>query len=769
MPVKELNYRVTLLKEYRGAPAGSKTWLVDPLTITGNEHSAYFPLRDVLSKLPLDINLARYGICDVHRTDDGFICLAVDGTVKREWRGALSPVTGVYVTPLVWEVIYRTLKHPGRIVLEGGEIRRADIRFRDINGVWHILFTDVVIPNDLVFTPRTITGIRISVKETQAGHQRPRIRNLVLHADTTTLKSEVVSLRLLLSAEKTSLIPQWGSIQTGAFDMVVRDPGWATYPYQLPVRFEVGLPGLSPIMLGFVDNWEKKEVGGVRYWKVDGRDVLKLAKENTTRPDYRYKYRLGDLFSYLINFLGVSGVNEVGQGKEVKWAMFDRIWDDLGYIAAAIQGKITAIDDIIYLRPISGVVEYNLFDSDIIDRPEQIDVAVNKINIESSFYDSHHWILNLGSSGFFVIQSNQVYNIETPYFHIPSDPDSLMFAGLFRHTGEFYSDNYSWSIISATPERCTVRITTAILINPGAIVQARVQGRSISKKSISRIVEDKDSQLIWGEREASVKLKFLESGVEVENLAYAILAFYSGISRYKLTLTLRPELRAGSVIRWKDRNFLIASVEHSLPACTTIIEIEEIKPWEVTEKLLRDLSAYKRVGVTANRYYIAGHLGGGVATTLTVSANTIYAMPLILPQGVNIDRLLSEITVLSAGNARFGIYSDENIHPRDLILNAGEVSTGSTGVRERSLNQNLTGNRLYWFVIHFSATPTVRAIAREYVLPVIGAPVTLGADITPSCWILSRAYADGLPAIMPAMTTANINIPAIAVRIASYI
>jgi hypothetical protein len=90
-------------------------------------------------------------------------------------------------------------------------------------------------------------------------------------------------------------------------------------------------------------------------------------------------------------------------------------------------------------------------------------------------------------------------------------------------------------------------------------------------------------------------------------------------------------------------------------------------------------------GSTANRKHVAGHMGniGNLTTTTTSpSANTLYAMPLIVERTTQYDLISFRVGTLStSGSVRVGIYRDNgNIYPGPLLFDSGviDTSTGST-------------------------------------------------------------------------------------------
>lgn len=184
---------------------------------------------------------------------------------------------------------------------------------------------------------------------------------------------------------------------------------------------------------------------------------------------------------------------------------------------------------------------------------------------------------------------------------------------------------------------------------------------------------------------------------------------------------------------------------------------------------------YKHVGSTDDRYYLGGCNSGHSLSTAALTVGTLYAVPFVHGGGGIIDRIAFAVTTGgSAGSvARVGIYksiSRTNLYPGDRVLDGGEQSTTSTGLKSATVDQKLIPGHLYWLVyLAGVAAPTVRIINPG------GGPQILGIDNTFAAtgiglgWSVAFSYA-ALPATFPAggtiATQASAH-PAIGVRFES--
>jgi hypothetical protein len=135
--------------------------------------------------------------------------------------------------------------------------------------------------------------------------------------------------------------------------------------------------------------------------------------------------------------------------------------------------------------------------------------------------------------------------------------------------------------------------------------------------------------------------------------------------------------------------------------------------------------AIEHLGILMQGTFIAGvtyssvsTMPGVWSTLASVVANRLYAVPFNTgPEGIEFTDMSIEVTILSAGNARLGVYSahtTEPYHPNALLLDAGEVSTGTTGIKTINIADTvftgLAPSRLIWLASVFAATPQVRVI-----------------------------------------------------------
>jgi hypothetical protein len=136
--------------------------------------------------------------------------------------------------------------------------------------------------------------------------------------------------------------------------------------------------------------------------------------------------------------------------------------------------------------------------------------------------------------------------------------------------------------------------------------------------------------------------------------------------------------------------------------------------WECLQTPPLPIGRPKRDGASMVSYSLPGVALAGCSTH-TVVANRLYYEPIFTDRQITLDRLAIGVTTAAAGQARLGIYSADTFwQPTALILDAGEVDTGTTGYKEITINLTLTPG-LYLLAFVANATPVLRTISGSLV------------------------------------------------------
>ena len=143
----------------------------------------------------------------------------------------------------------------------------------------------------------------------------------------------------------------------------------------------------------------------------------------------------------------------------------------------------------------------------------------------------------------------------------------------------------------------------------------------------------------------------------------------------------------------------------------------------------------------SNVYLSHLFVNGSSILTLTLAANTLYVVPIVVPFTRAFTKIAMWVTTLVAGKSvRLGLYADSadgNGGPGVLIQDAGTVSVGATGLVSLTIAQTLVPGT-YWLACASESSPVVKASASAYT--VINAGVSLGAATPIPATFLGRAF-----------------------------
>lgn len=151
----------------------------------------------------------------------------------------------------------------------------------------------------------------------------------------------------------------------------------------------------------------------------------------------------------------------------------------------------------------------------------------------------------------------------------------------------------------------------------------------------------------------------------------------------------------------------------------------------------------------------------------TITANRAYFQPFYCMKTTTFTGICIYITTAVSANIRLGIYTLNNGRPDTLVLDAGTVSTATTGKKEITISQSLTGGTWYALGYVSDGTPNVGSVTSTTArmnLPLIYAAIgdsvggytgnTLGLwgaftyGTFPSTWVASlNSNTLGIPAV----------------------
>lgn len=97
-----------------------------------------------------------------------------------------------------------------------------------------------------------------------------------------------------------------------------------------------------------------------------------------------------------------------------------------------------------------------------------------------------------------------------------------------------------------------------------------------------------------------------------------------------------------------------------------------------------------------------------------------HALPFFVPRDMQVANLRLQITAAHASNFQVGVYAADvtnPLMPGEKLWATGEISANSTGVITMPVNAGILKNTLYYLLMHWQGSPTVRNFAGTDLLP----------------------------------------------------
>lgn len=153
------------------------------------------------------------------------------------------------------------------------------------------------------------------------------------------------------------------------------------------------------------------------------------------------------------------------------------------------------------------------------------------------------------------------------------------------------------------------------------------------------------------------------------------------------------------------------------------------------------------------------------SVTLTMSITQTYYFPLWVPRSRTIDR--ASVAVESPGtsaNIRLGLYSaTSEMVPDSLITTFGTVSGASTGLKEATVSQAVTGGTLYYFALQADVQCGLRGLTNGAARSILARTGGVGGVCGFS---QDQTYASGLPSTATLQWTQDAIVPIVYARAA---
>jgi hypothetical protein len=118
-------------------------------------------------------------------------------------------------------------------------------------------------------------------------------------------------------------------------------------------------------------------------------------------------------------------------------------------------------------------------------------------------------------------------------------------------------------------------------------------------------------------------------------------------------------------------------------------------------------SPVEHPGMANSQYYGPPILSSSSLGNLALTTNVMLAVPVHFSFAQTITRLgLNVNTAKNSSTCRIGIYSNASGVPGTLLVDSGDLSTGTTGIKEATVSFTFDFN-VYWYAINNSGGPTI--------------------------------------------------------------
>jgi len=175
-----------------------------------------------------------------------------------------------------------------------------------------------------------------------------------------------------------------------------------------------------------------------------------------------------------------------------------------------------------------------------------------------------------------------------------------------------------------------------------------------------------------------------------------------------------------------------------------------------TDKLVFDAWSELYLSQRQIGRYMGSNITGGTET-MTSAANQFDVTNFFLPFTMTFDRIMVRVLTAVAGNCRIGVYANDpaTFYPTTRLLNAGIVTTGTTGDRELTINLTLSRG-WYWLARLHDANPGLLGISGASMpATMLRMPFDAAASGFVTNYRVARTYAEDLPELFPGGATAR--------------
>jgi len=158
---------------------------------------------------------------------------------------------------------------------------------------------------------------------------------------------------------------------------------------------------------------------------------------------------------------------------------------------------------------------------------------------------------------------------------------------------------------------------------------------------------------------------------------------------------------------------------------------------------------------------------GALTTLVPFDVNYVYWCPFLLTVSKTFDRIAAYVTMQAAsGQVRLGIYTNSGGVPANLVVDAGQTSGATLGLKEATLTGVTLTPDLYWLAVVMQTNyPTITAYPANTNVPYFGFPNGPVSGLSNTQY-RSSGVSGAFPSSAPAVNNVSSNIPALMLRAA---
>lgn len=215
------------------------------------------------------------------------------------------------------------------------------------------------------------------------------------------------------------------------------------------------------------------------------------------------------------------------------------------------------------------------------------------------------------------------------------------------------------------------------------------------------------------------------------------------IVRDRAPLDTDSQIPVGTIWIWSNRVYVCASNDGVLASWI------ELNP--------SNMAAHP--GLALDRYYSSDF---GTLNTIQCKAGSVFAIPILLSEGMNFNRVGVDVTKSKSGSTvNIGLYHNNGGYPGELACDFGFLSSDTNGAKEIALNYKVSTTQFFWLAVAVSDTITLRATESKTGSTIMGRTSPNGNGVT---YVSAPMEYGSMLTVFPSITPETGNAPFIWIR-----